>query len=280
MERVSYLAILLTCFCLRIHGQVSSPYYLYDKKRIQLDDRSFKRYLIPQLKTMTKEFYYILKKLHPIHESNIQLYFQVTNIERKFKVFNKECTGLNDECILQLKTLYNETRVLDKMILSPLHKQLSLSQDLSPSELEAFINLIGALEKISNYNYRLMHALEEYILTINTTFFLFFDGKSSIQPLIHEILLSTELMMTQLLKGKMKEDFHAIWIHFFKEIDQKLIYEKDKVYLLKRLEELNLSWNTFHMKMTKGNYNLPKNITSHIKTMHNRWNSCLKIVLR
>ncbi|MCR9204457.1 MAG: hypothetical protein NXH75_07770, partial [Halobacteriovoraceae bacterium] len=111
-------------------------------------------------------------------------------------------------------------------------------------------------------------------------FFLFFDGKTLIQPTIHEMLLSSELLMTQLLDGEMKDDFHAVWIHFFKEVDQKLIYERDKIYLLKRLEELNLSWNTYHMKMTKGNHDVPKNIVSLIKIMHNRWNSCLKIVLR
>ncbi len=86
-------------------------------------------------------------------------------------------------------------------------------------------------------------------------------------------------MLTQLLETKLRRDFHAVWMHFFKEVDQKVLYEKDKNYMVRRLEELNLAWNTFHMKMTKGNHNLPKSIVSLIKIMHNRWNSCLKIIL-
>lgn len=261
-------------------SQVRSPYFLYEKKKINLDDRSFNRYIIPQLKALNQEFYHILKKLHPIHESTIKLYLQISDIEREFNVFNKKCSHMDDDCLDQLKSLYQKSRDLDKLILMPLGKQLDLSQSFTNAELEAVVKLIGTLEGISNQNYRLMHALEEYILTSNTTFFLFFDGKSLIQPTIHQMLLSSELMMTQLLDGELKQDFHAVWVHFFKEIDKKLIFEKDKIYLLKRLEELNLSWNTYHMKMTKGNHDIPKNIVSLIKIMHNRWNSCLKIILR
>lgn len=274
------LFILLFTFSFSGASQVRSPYFLYEKKKIKLDDRSFSRYIIPQLKAITQEFYHILKKLHPIHEVTIKIYLQISEIEREFNVFNKKCSHMDDDCLERLKSLYQKARELDKLILAPLGKQLNLSNKFSHAELEAVVKLIGSLEKVSNQNYRLMHALEEYILTSNTTFFLFFDGKTLIQPTIHEMLLSSELMMTQLLDGEMKDDFHAVWIHFFKEVDQKLIYERDKIYLLKRLEELNLSWNTYHMKMTKGNHDIPKNIVSLIKIMHNRWNSCLKIVLR
>lgn len=276
----NWVILLFTFFTLSSLAQVRTPYFIYEKKKIKLDDKSFTRYIIPQLKALTQEFYHILKKYHSLHESTIKLYLQVSEIERAFKIFDKNCKQMDNDCLDQLKSLYEKARVLDKLILNPLHNQLRLFQNFSSSELEAVIQLIGSLEQISNQNYRLMHALEEYILTANTTFFLFFDGKTLIQPTIHEMLLSSELMMTQLLEGKMKEDFHAVWIHFFREVDQKLIYEQDKIYLLKRLEELNLAWNTFHMKMTKGNHDVPSNIVSLIKIMHNRWNSCLKIILR
>ena len=146
--------------------------------------------------------------------------------------------------------------------------------------MEGLLQLISSLGNMSNRNYRLMHALEEYLLTANTSYFPYYDGRSLIEPTLHKMLLSSELMITQLLESKLKDDFHAAWMHFFKDVDQKILYEKDKIYLIKRLEELNLAWNTFHMKMTKGNHNLPKNIVSLIKIMHNRWNSCLKIILR
>ncbi len=261
-------------------AQVKTSYFLYSDKKIILDDRSFNRYVLPQLSAITQEFYHILKNLHPIHESTINLYRQLSDSERMFKKFRKECSQIDEDCYKKLKDLYGKTRELDHLILKPQATLIKLESTQTTQELEAFLHLISALGEMSNQNYRLMHALEEYILTANTTFFPYYDGRSLIEPTLHKMLLSSELMLTQLLETKLREDFHAVWMHFFKDVDQKILYEKDKTYMIKRLEELNLAWNTFHMKMTKGNHNIPKNIVSLIKIMHNRWNSCLKIILR
>jgi hypothetical protein len=262
------------------HAQVRSSYFLYDTKKINLDDRSFQRYILPQLRAITQEFYHILKKLHPIHDSTIKLFLQLSDTERSFKKFRKKCKQIDQKCFLDLKGLYGKSRVIDRLIMEPQNNSVKLTNTESSHELEGMLHLISALGQMGNQNYRLMHALEEYILTANTSFFPYYDGKSLIEPTIHKMLLSSELMLNQLLEGELRDDFHAVWIHFFKEVDEMILYQKDKLFLIKRLEELNLSWNTFHMKMTKGNHNLPKNIVSLIKIMHNRWNSCLKIILR
>lgn len=259
---------------------MKSSYFLYDDKKIKIDPRSFSRYVLPQLRALTQEFYHILKKLNPIHDSTIKLYEQLSKNERMFKTFRKDCRQINESCYDMLKELYMQTRKTDRLILGPQNNLMSLSNVNNTQELEGLLHLISGLGEMANQNYRLMHALEEYILTANTIFFPYYDGRSLIEPTLHKMLLSSELMLTQQLETKLRRDFHAAWMHFFKEVDQKILYEKDKVYMVKRLEELNLAWNTFHMKMTKGNHNLPKNIVSLIKIMHNRWNSCLKIVLR
>lgn len=275
------LVTLLFCaFMGSASAQVRSSYFLYDQKKINLDERSFTRYILPQLRAITQEYYHILKKLHPVHESTIKLYLKLSESERLFKSFAKTCRKLEGECLQDLKDLYRHTRDLDRLILKPQDGLIDLQEATTSHEMEGLLQLISSLGHMSNRNYRLMHALEEYILTANTSYFPYYDGRSLIEPTLHKMLLSSELMLTQLLESKLKDDFHAAWMHFFKDVDQKILYEKDKDYLVKRLEELNLAWNTFHMKMTKGNHNLPKNIVSLIKIMHNRWNSCLKIILR
>lgn len=260
-------------------GQVRSSYFLYDQKKIKLDERSFTRYILPQLKALTQEFYHILKKLHPVHDSTIKLYLKLSESERLFKSFSSTCNKLEGDCLGDLKTLYRHTRELDQLILKPQDGLIDLQQAQSTHEMEGLLQLISSLGNMSNRNYSLMHALEEYMLTANTSYFPYYDGRSLIEPTLHKMLLSSELMLTQMLESKLRDDFHAAWMHFFKDVDQKILYEKDKDYLVKRLEELNLAWNTFHMKMTKGNHELPQNIVSLIKIMHNRWNSCLKIIL-
>lgn len=261
-------------------AQVRSSYFLYEDKKIKVDDRSFKRYILPQLRAITQEYYHILRKLNPVHDSTIKLYLKLSKSERLFKTFARDCRRLEGDCLQDLKDLYGHTRELDYLILKPQDGLIDLKSSQSTHEMEGLLQLISSLGKMSNDNYRLMHALEEYILTANTSYFPYYDGRPLIEPTLHKMLLSSELMITQLLESKLRADFHAAWMHFFKDIDQKVLYEEDKNYLIKRLEELNLAWNTFHMKMTKGNHNLPKNIVSLIKIMHNRWNSCLKIILR
>jgi len=261
-------------------AQVRTPYFLYEKEKIQLADRNFKRYIIPQLRAITQEYFLLLRKLHPIHDSTIKLYTQLSSTERTFTNFSSECSQITLECLTSLKGLYLQTRKLDNLITRMQTKEVSLEKAVGLHETEALLHLISSLGQMGNHNYRLMHALEEYILTANTSFFPYYDGKTLIEPTIHEMLLSSELLLNQLLTGELRDDFHAVWMHFFRSIDERIVFGKNKVFLLKRLESLNLAWNTFHMKMTKGNHDLPKNLVTLIKIMHNRWNSCLKIILR
>ncbi len=261
-------------------AQVRTPYFLYEKERINLPDRSFKRYIIPQLRAITQEYFLILRKLHPLHDRTIKLYTQLSSTERTFKDFSSDCSLITADCLDSLKGLYLQTRKLDNLITKMQTKEITFKETAGTHQTEALLQLISSTGQMGNQNYRLMHALEEYILTSNTSFFPYYDGKTLIEPTIHQMLLSSEILLNQLLTGELKEDFHAVWMHFFRSIDERILYEKNKVFLLKRLEDLNLAWNTFHMKMTKGNHNLPKNIVSLIKIMHNRWNSCLKIILR
>jgi hypothetical protein len=261
-------------------SQVRTPYFLYEKNKIQLADRNFKKYIIPQLRAIKQEYFLLLRKLHPLHDNTIKLYTQLSSTEKTFSNFSSECSQITAECLTSLKGLYLQTRKLDNLISRMQTKEVNLKKAAGLHQTEALLQLISSLGQMGNNNYRLMHALEEYILTSNTSFFPYYDGKTLIEPTIHEMLLSSELLLNQLLTGELKEDFHAVWMHFFRSIDERIIYKKNKVFLLKRLEGLNLAWNTFHMKMTKGNHNLPKNLVSLIKIMHNRWNSCLKIILR
>lgn len=260
------------------YSQVRTPYFLYSKEKVDLKDRSFKRYIIPQLRAITQEYFFILKKLHPIHNSTNKLYVQISNAERTFKSFNQECTQINQDCLVTLKGLYLQTRKLDRLIMEPQSYKLSDLDSKSSHEIESVLDMFQSLGAMYNVNYLLMHTIEEYILTSNTSFFPYYDGRAIIEPSIHKMFISSELMLTQMLEGELKDDFHAVWMQFFREIDDKILYQKDKIFLLRRLEEMNIAWNTFHMKMTKGNHNLPKEIINLIKIMHNRWNSCLKII--
>ena len=75
-------------------------------------------------------------------------------------------------------------------------------------------------------------------------------------------------------------EFYFLFANFIKNLEKQIIREKNKNYFLDRLGELNIAWNSFHMKMVKGHYKLPKKQAQIIIVMHNRWNSLLKLLLK
>lgn len=255
-----------------LFAQARTSYYLYEEDPISLPDRSFRVYILPQLRAISQEYFHILRKLNPIHSDTINIFEILTDISHEMKDINKKCSDSAEDCQKLLKKNYTLARKLDRKITAAQSQYLGAS---NPDELL----FISSLDKLSLQNYKLLHKIEEYNLTLQTSFGPYFLGHSEFHPTIHSMLLTSEFMLTQMLHGEMKNDFDAVWVGFFKEINQKLIYEHDKLYIIKRLEEMNLAWNTFHMKMTKGNYDIPDHLIKLIKVMHNRWNSCLKVIL-
>ena len=249
-----------------------TSYYPYEEKPIQLSDRSFNVYIMPQLKALSQEYFQILRKLNPVHAETIDLYTDVLSLNRSLIDVNKKCQESATLCEEVFNKAYKQARKLDLEISKLQSKYLKIEES---TELE----FISTLDKVSLQNYSLLHKIEEHLITLKTSYASYYYGKSEFQPIVHKMTLDSEFMLTQMLKGTLKQDFDAVWVGYFKLLNQKLIYEKDKIYMLKRLEEMNLSWNTFHMKMTKGNHDLPVPLIKQIKVMHNRWNSCLKVIL-
>lgn len=266
------LLLLLFTFSLPTLSQVKTSYYPYIKGPIQLSDRSFHRYIMPQLRAISQEYFHILKKLDPVHSETIDLFSEVINLSRTMEGINKICQESLKECQSTFKKANSLARKLDIDIIKLQAKHLKVER---PKDLE----FVSSLDQLSLQNYKLIHKIEEHLITLDTDFASSYYGKSSFQPIIHKMLIDSEFMLTQMLEGELKNIFDSVWIGFFKEVNQKLIYEKDKIFLLKRLEELNLAWNTFHMKISKGSYNIPNHLIKLLKVMHRRWNSCLKVVL-
>ncbi len=258
-----------------------SKYYPYNNKKPKLNNTSFNRYVIPQLRAISKEYYHILVKLHPIHKTLITLNSQGKTLVKNLDSFEKSCQDMTPECNEKLKEVYKVSRSIDKTILEVQKYKVTMNgkDHLQDSGLY-YMKLLAQLDQIGNNNYKLLHYLEEYRLTSNTNYSSYFSKKHIIKSLIHEILINTKMIMTGFLNKNIQSDFEAVWFQFITPIEKNVIENRQKDFLIDRLDGLNMAWNTFHMKMTKGNHKMPKPIISTIRIMHNRWNSILKIILR
>jgi hypothetical protein len=258
---------------------VPSSYYLYEQKPLKLNDATFNRYVIPQIRAMGQEYYHLLRKLHPINNSIIQIKVKIIDMNINYQRFLVECRKDTIDCLDIVDKMYKQARELDSLLLKLKSRQL-IFKNKKTEEVAPLLKLIYSIDEISGHVYRLIHKLEQLQITLNTNYFEFHDSSYDMNDIFHNMDLASETILTSLLDKGIQNDFNFARITFFKSIERYVIQKRNKKYLLSQLEQLNLSWNTFHMKMTKGNHQPTREVKNLIKIMHNRWNSVLKIILR
>ena len=256
----------------------------YDGKEINLKQRTFHRYVLPQLRTMMREYYILLAMLHPLKDSLIDIKEEVENVFLSWEALKTYCSDIvpdkdkNSGCQKRYATVYKYSKRVDKYLLS-LQNSITLSKRNSEESMENLINLTVTLSELMNLNYSIVHTVENSIATapniLPRPHF-----KKRLDSKIHTARLLSDELLTGQFNKKEKEIFDFAWINFFKRINNHIIYKSDKQHLLRHLEELNIAWNTFSIKLTKGSTTHPKAVKTAVKVLHTRWNAILKVILQ
>jgi hypothetical protein len=276
--RIAILLILFSSVAVRAFGaeKITSSYYVNMTKKLK--DHTFRRLIMPQLKAMKTEYYLLIKKIEPASESSIKL----KDLVKKALILDRDrkniCSPYDiDKCPEITKELYNQLRKIDLLLL----KMLSVKFDkLDEKKLRMHVALHEQLDQIAGLNYSMLHLIEKYIILDQTHFHPSTPHDKIFNRNLYQLNVLTDNIITELLPKKYKSTFQQVYSLFFQPIERYGLAEKDSVWYLRRLEELNLSWNTFHMKITKDTDNVPKSLLNVVRIMHNRWNSTLKVVLR
>ena len=261
-----------------------NDYYIYDAKELKVSKGNFRRYIIPQARIMLREYYYILKKMNHLQEYLFRIRKKVISINSDFKEIEKGCEIQDqryiDGCIEQVKDLYHKVGDLDSYVLSFESKKIKFIKSLKKGEHNSLISLIPSIERLSLKTYELLSLIENFLIITNMNYISMDKMKDRLRSNIHDITIKVRYIQLFLIEKQLQGNFDSVWVHFFWKLEKYIVLEKRSDYLLQRLENLNSAWNTFHMKMMKGNYRLPKGISSFIKKIHIRWNSILKVILR
>ena len=265
--------------------QSITTYYHYDGKPLRLDDYRFRRYILPQLRTMTREYSYLLQKLYPSLKKILPAKEGLKAYRRKLDKGRSLCSP--QSVVNQRKTkceevydqMYVVGRKLDTLALT-LQKEMSFSlSQKSQQEIDTTIKMLRDLEEASRLNYHFLHLLEQGLTLYGRNQKKHWTIiKKAIQQ-THEMEVFWDMIIIYHLTKNDQKLFDFIWNNFFLKIDRHVIHTNDKKYLIRHLEELNIAWNTFSMKLTKGSYKYPKAVEKMVLKMHDRWNAVLKIIL-
>ena len=109
------------------------------------------------------------------------------------------------------------------------------------------------------------------------------DSHLSAKSLINRLNQSYNYFNTYIISTLDKNyalSFLELWNGYIKPINSTLVFDSDYTVFLRLLNQLNLRWNNFNVDLTKKNVKLLKPTNSLLNTMHNRWNSILKVTLR
>ncbi|MBL6988808.1 MAG: hypothetical protein ISR65_03485 [Bacteriovoracaceae bacterium] len=260
------------------------PIYYYDEQKVKISNETFYRYIRPQIRNIVVEYYHLLKKHGPLFEDLIKIKHSIFKLSNAWKEWTPNCTYVTHECATTLVKFYETSRNLEQKIHLLQNKKLkvrpstSLKGPFRPHDTH--LHLLTLINRLLDLNFYFLHQLETIMITSGTPYSKPLSVKEKFSPNLHGLQLVSEEMLTTLLDKNIKEDFISLWWNFIKHLEQHVTLEQKQSYLIKRLGEFTIIWNSFHMKMTSGQITLPKKSIQVIKIMHNRWNSILKLYLK
>ena len=261
---------------------MTSPSFCFTLKKTTLTQRQFSRWVHPQVRNIVHEFYTILKKIDGIHGGLIEIKNKILKVTLHWEEWKKTCLPLLPPCHGQLKQSYETMRQVNVLI-GPLQRELFHIPPSTISEkIDARIHLAFQLDRLATFSYQILHLLEGMMMSTRIPY-AHPPPPPSEDPfgqLLHNMLLTSELTITGQVDKKIKEEFDYLWANFIKVLELYVVFKRQKDYLVKGLETFNISWNSFHMKLSKDHNKLPRHLLNTLKIMHGRWNSILKIILK
>lgn len=276
MKLISFY-IALFCLVLSAPLQADYPTFHFKMKDFPLGHRKYVRYARPQLKSMVREFYHIISKFSPTLEKIVEGRKKYKSITDFLGTFQSDCYQ-NQECMKKLNEAYEKIRGLNLTLLE-LKKISSEEINTFTTPEDYHVHLPELMEKMIQLEDTLMNIRQSYDIETSTSYRVVSKQEKNIQKLNFSIVHLFNYTMIDALPNDLKKEFEKVWFFFFKPVEKYVIPDPTSDQLLKRAENLNMVWNTFHMKISKGEMRVPTNGHKVIITMHRRWVSILKLFL-
>lgn len=249
------------------------------KDELKMTPFRYRAYIRPQLRSIRAEFYQLLKRVRPNHDYLIDLKTHSERIEGTWRSWNEECIEVTEDCLSGLNTLYSQVQRLDVQLMELQGHSLLSFSDLGAQSEEIF-DLSKTFDDMSLTTYRILHYIEQMRILTETPYLRENELKSSINRHIDRLRTFSEIVLTSLVSHKYKDLFDSLWRNYIRPIDREILGKNNPEYLMIYLERLNHSFNEFHMRLSKGRHQLPEEELKMINTIHRRWNTILRILVR
>ena len=258
-------------------SKANYPFLNFSKNNIKLSKYNFQRYIKPQVKQIINEFFFLLKKQHPIHQHLIALNDNTSLILKQWNLLIPKCQSFyhKEDCKHQLKLIYTKIKNIENRIFK-LYANQSIAK--RNTQTDNYLLFLTHLTTLSNSFYFMSQQIEIEIISSDHSS-LSIKDESDISSELNKVKRITNQLITIFVQQSMNKHFSELWNEFIYVLKHNVLKTNSKNYLIDRLGELNSSWNVFHMNLLKSNISASRHMTNSILIMHNRWNNILKIIL-
>lgn len=244
----------------------------YTLDQISLSDYEYRRYVRPQLKSISTDYQTLVFLLNPHLEKFKESYRIIRDIYAKKESIEKDCheNFMNEECYKIIEFINNKSKGL---ILS----NYSIKDIKIKNVDEKFFhyNLFQNYQNLA-LSYKLI--TDKLVFQKNYIDFNVFDYRE----LINKTTELYSVFNLFILKSSFKptrSEFTSYWIGFIKPVFEHILVENNLEYFKNNITKFNVNWNILNVKLTKRNIPISKQIKTLLNIMHNRWNNILKVSL-
>lgn len=253
--------------------------YHFNSLDSRISSDSFRRYVIPQLRSLTNEYYLLIKKVEPLSSDMIEVKKSYERLSVRWDDWKSKCLIGAEGCSKDLRKIYQGFVGVEENVGS-LRGSLSNLDQSRPATVDTVLAMYEDISELTVLDTKITHALEEMLITIDTPYWSPGTLGRDIDQALHRATIITGITFTRLLPDNITSDFEFVWQSFINPIEKRILRTNDDAFLMNRLEAYNNNWNAFHMKIAKSNKNVDRGVIQIVETMHNRWNNVLKVIMK
>lgn len=255
----------------------SYPYLNFDTSKLQLSPYTYRRYVAPQLRSMKKDFYYIVKRIAYNSQDFINLRENALKLNLSFESAYSKCNKNQKLCFEELENITGRVQAIERNIKTLREDFIKLPKK-EFYKIDEYITLLSNLDQIDEYNTRIESYIQLLHLTDKTNFMIYAPRIDQYRSYVKQIYNLSNDALIYVLPLALKPSFDQFIDKFLSPVEQYMIPQLNKDWFFGRLGDLNMQWNVFHMDLEKGQTGFPKEYVRNVKVMHRRWNSILKLM--
>ncbi len=280
------LSLFIVLICFKAFA-LNSPFDFNNKTKLNLSEREFRVYIIPQLRSIHNEFFTLFTSLNPLYPELLKIQkalrdAQITShqIIKSCKKSTLDCEKLHHKILGLFSKI--ETHLLNIenfTYIESIGKNSKKTKINGPKTLQEIYHWVEPLKKLYAQVVKTRVELERHHIFLSQDFLNAYDSLSAIDDDIQNITTQFLTLFFSLSDKDIGKLFSSVYYSFLRPIDYFVLRTMNDGYLKKEIEALNFSWNDFHARISKSNIKSSKETLKLISQMHRRWVSVLKIML-